>query len=98
MFQHEQGGQPSQAEIQPDGTFTLSTYSANDGARIGLNRVAVYCYESQNPSRASTRSAGEQSLGKLLIPQRYAMFSTSGLTAEVLPDSNEPFVFELTDN
>ncbi|RIK77937.1 MAG: hypothetical protein DCC67_12100 [Planctomycetota bacterium] len=97
MFQHEQGGQPSQAEIQPDGTFVLGTYEPGDGARIGRNQVAIYCYESQDPAKAAARSAGEQSLGRLLIPQRYAMLNTSGLSVEVKPEGNEPFVFNLTD-
>jgi hypothetical protein len=97
VFQHELGGQPSQADIQPDGSFVMGTFEAGDGARIGPNRVAIYCYESQDPARAAARKAGEQTLGRLLIPQRYAMFNTSGITVEVKPEANEPFVFELTD-
>lgn len=97
MFQPDKGGQPAQGEIRPDGTFVLWTMEPGDGARIGPNKVAVFCYESQDPSKAAERTAGEQSLGKLLIPAKYVTFNTSGLTAEVKPEANEPFVFELTD-
>ncbi len=97
LFQHATGGQPSQGEIQPDGSFEMATYVGGDGARTGPNNVSVYCYESQDPSRQATRKAGEQSLGRLLIPSRYAMSSTSGLTIDVKPEANEPFLFELVD-
>jgi hypothetical protein len=97
MFQHASGGQPSQGEIQPDGTFEMSTFDANDGARIGPNLVSIFCYESQDPARKAQRSAGEQSLGRLLIPRKYTLFSSSGLRVDVSPEKNDPFVFELQD-
>jgi hypothetical protein len=97
MFQHTSGGQPSQGEIQPDGTFEMSTFDANDGARIGPNLVSIFCYESQDPARKAQRSAGEQSLGRLLIPRKYTLFSSSGLRIDVSPNKNDPFVFELQD-
>ena len=87
-------GQPAQGEIQSGGTFSLSTFRPNDGAVIGSHKVRVACYESQRPS--ATKSPGEQSLGKLLIPTKYTLFDQSGLTAEVRADDNQAFVFELT--
>lgn len=86
-------GQPARGEIQSDGTFSLSTYRPGDGAVVGRHKVRVACYESQRPNAA--KLPGEQSLGKLLIPQKYTLFDESGLTAEVIADGNEPFVFEL---
>lgn len=32
-------GKPAQALIQPDGTFTMSTYGNNDGAVVGKHTV-----------------------------------------------------------
>jgi hypothetical protein len=87
-------GQPAQSEIQSDGTFELSTYRLHDGAVVGLHKVRVACYESQKPNAA--RPAGEQKLGKSMIPQKYTFFDQSGLTAEVKEGGNEPFVFELS--
>ena len=94
-FQAQQG-QPARGNIQPDGSFTLSTFREGDGAMVGLHQVRVTCYESQRPS-AGTAAAGEQSLGKLLIPQKYTFFDRSGLTADVKAGQDNTFVFELTD-
>jgi len=88
-------GQPAKGEIQPDGTFTLSTFAPNDGAIVGTHKVRIACYTSQDPNRQQP-TGGEQSLGQLLIPREYTMFDTSKLTAEVKPEGNEPLVFELT--
>ena len=38
MFQPP-SGQPAQGEIQPDGTFILSTYRLNDGVVLGKHKV-----------------------------------------------------------
>lgn len=87
-------GQPARGEIQSDGTFSLSTYRPGDGAVVGRHKVRVACYESQRPT--AVKPPGEQSLGKLLIPQKYTLFDESGLTADVRADSTAPLVFELT--
>jgi len=87
-------GQQARGEIQADGSFQLSTFSLNDGAVPGAFKVKVACYDSQNPKAA--KAAGEQGLGKLLIPRKFTTFNTSGLTADVKESGNEPFVFELT--
>lgn len=88
-----QKGQPARGEILSDGTFTLSTFKAGDGAAVGTHKVRVACYDSQRaPAQAG---GGEQSLGKLLIPVKYTVFDQSGLTANVKPTENAPFLFEL---
>ncbi len=92
-FQPSSGPQ-ARGEIQSDGTFQLSTLALNDGVVPGTHKVKVACYDSQNPKAA--KAAGEQGLGKLLIPRKYTTFNTSGLTADVKASGNEPFVFELT--
>ena len=87
------GGQPARGDIQPDGTFTLSTYRLNDGVVLGKHKVRVACYESQRPG--TVKAPGEQSLGKLLIPKKYTLLEQSGLTAEVHEGENPPLTFEL---
>jgi len=94
MFQ-PRSGQPAVGEIQPDGTFRLSTFALDDGAVVGIHKVRIACYESQRPG--TVKGPGEQSLGKLLIPLKYTFFDQSGLTAEVREDRTEPYVFELRD-
>jgi hypothetical protein len=86
-------GQPAQGNIQSDGTFTLSTYRLNDGAVVAKHKVRLACYESQKPG--APKAPGEQTLGKLLIPEKYTFYDQSGFTADVTEDRKEPFVFEL---
>jgi hypothetical protein len=69
----------------------LETPGREAGARIGVNKVRIASRET--PAGGDT----EMALGKSLIPERYGNFESSGLTAEVKPDGNEPFVFRLTD-
>lgn len=94
MFQPN-AGQPAQGEIQPDGTFTLSSFKPDDGAVIGTHRVSVLCFQGHDPAVIAKRQPGDQSsLGSSLLPLDYARGATSGLTAEVTPDM-EPLQFEL---
>jgi len=89
MFQPS-NGQPARGTIQTDGTFKLETPGEAEGARIGLNQVRI-------SSRETHADAGEIALGRMLIPERYNDFVTSGLTAEVKPADNDRFVFRLQD-
>jgi len=93
MFQPE-AGPPARGDIQPDGTFVLSTYGDGDGAIIGKHQVRITCYESQSPNAPPPDPNREPTLGKSLIPEKYARLHSSGLNAEV-KETNEPFVFEL---
>jgi hypothetical protein len=92
MFQPS-SGQPARGDIQPDGTFTLSTYRLNDGVVLGKHKVRIACYESMRPS--ADKGPGERTLGKPLVPTKYTVFDESGLTAEVDENSYE-FTFELS--
>jgi hypothetical protein len=75
-------------EIQPDGTYTLTTYSSGDGAPAGKYVVTI-----TGAMEADTRSYEEASAGKgtppkPLIDQKYSNRDTSGLTAEVTSGKN----------
>jgi hypothetical protein len=89
MFQPP-NGPPARADIVA-GAFKLETPGREAGARIGVNKVRIASRETPAGGDA------EMALGKSLIPDRYGDFESSGLTAEVKPDGNEPFVFRLTD-
>jgi hypothetical protein len=93
MFQHSQGGQPSVGEIAPDGSFVLSTSRPEDGAIVGTNKVRVTCYSSQSPEN---RDAGGDSLGTLLIPRKYTIFSSSGIEFDVPPEGLTDVTVELS--
>ena len=91
MFQPEQG-QAAQGEIQPDGTFQLSTYGPNDGAVPGHHKVSVRGFSTQ---KAGADGGDAGAPGRLLIPQQYTRFGMSGLSDDVKPGSTEPIVLEL---
>src|SRR5688572_2871703 len=58
-------GRGANGRIQPDGTFELRTFGKNDGATIGVHKVAVVAYDA--PANAGPESGS----GKLLVPKRY---------------------------
>lgn len=95
MFQPTRG-QPATGQIEPDGTFEMSSFRQGDGATVGPQKVRINCYSSQSPLEKSKPVVGERSIGALLIPRKYTSFDASGFTAEVLAEGNEPFEFRLT--
>jgi hypothetical protein len=92
LFQPDKGP-VAQGLIQSDGTFRLSTYSANDGAVLGPHHVQIACFETQS---VDTATQGEPGMRKPLIPLKYFRYDTSGLSVEVRKQ-NEPLKFELAD-
>lgn len=95
LFQPEVGP-PATGTIQPDGTFTLSTYTTGDGAVVGKNRVQVSCSDKQDPNAPKQTGNVEQTVGKSLIPQKYTNYSTSGLEIDVKPGMS-PVPLDLKD-
>lgn len=95
MFQSVEGGQPARGEIGADGAFALGTFRRGDGAIVGTHRVRVVCYSSQDPANAGKGPAGD-SLGRLLIPERYTSLGASGLTAEVPSGGLTEYTIELS--
>lgn len=84
-------GPPSFGKSDGDGTFKIEPNDRMKGARIGLNKVRI------SARVQPTNGESEVALGRLITPERYATFESSGLTAEVKPAGNEPFVFRLAD-
>lgn len=66
------GGRQSMGAIESDGTFTLGSYKADDGALIGSHRIAVVAREQVNATTA-----------KWFAPKKYSNYQSSGLTAEI---------------
>jgi len=76
--------------LQPDGTFTLTTFRAGDGAVPGTYRVTIHSYLSEPASSDDDQNPGEY---VWRIPQRYGDPSRSGLTADVSPEAQQPLEF-----
>jgi hypothetical protein len=80
-------GRTSSGEISSDGTFKLSTYSVDDGAIVGENKVAVFVGTSSELDNPPTV--------KSPIPERYSSASTSGLSFEVKARTTNEFSIAL---
>jgi hypothetical protein len=80
-FEAEAAGEhgSSMGEIQPDGSFKLSTFGADDGAIPGKYRIAITPPSSPDPDKPPPKSK---------IPAKYESFDTSGLTQEIKPGTN----------
>jgi hypothetical protein len=80
-------GRASSGTIQPDGTFTMSTYEQGDGAQVGTHPVVV------NPVPPDEYQAGPKPIP---IPERYSRAGTSGFTFEVKPGEDNFLEINLT--
>jgi hypothetical protein len=98
---------PATGEIQ-DGYYTLTTLSPGDGAIPGQYKVTVTAKNVDTSKVLATvqqkggggrqhEIAKAQSLAKSVIPAKYSLDTTSGLTATVAEQSNK-IPFELTEN
>jgi len=96
LFQPEHGP-PARGEIQPDGTFRLSTFGTNDGAVLGTHRVQIACNESQDPNAPPPNPDVEVARGESLIPEKYSNYATSGITFEVEDEGTQRFDRDLSD-
>lgn len=83
--------------LDSQGRYTLSTYGNGDGAIVGTHRVGIVARQpTTGPVNKEAVAAGLVPDVPSLIPNRYASPGTSGLRAEVQPDSNT-INFELED-
>jgi len=92
-----EAGSPATGEIQPDGSFSLSTYGNSDGAIVGTHQVAVVATEVDAGVTNATPANTEMKVAKSMIPKKYTSFSTSELTVEVVAGGENQFTLELND-
>lgn len=85
-------GESAVGEIQPDGTYTLSTFKEKDGAIPGAHKVMIVA-NTGDPTKMP--SSPGYVAPKELVPQKYASLDTSGLEATVSKDKKTPYDFEL---
>jgi hypothetical protein len=81
-------GRSSSGEVQPDGTFEMSTYQPGDGAQVGSHPVVV----TPVPQDVAIPPGAK----RVPIPERYQRAGTSGLTAEVKPGEDNSVELTLT--
>jgi hypothetical protein len=75
------------AKVEPDGSFKLTTYEANDGAPAGEYRVTVELWLSSGRGDEGPTSR---------LPAKFANPESSGLTATVTAGPNELKPFTVT--
>ncbi len=73
------GGREAHADIQPDGSFTLTTFTKDDGALQGTHRVAV---------------TGSLPGGRDRVPLRFQNYNSSQLEVEVV-DGKTDYTLDL---
>ncbi len=79
-------------QIQPDGTYKLSTFNEGDGAVPGHAKVFVVA-NTADPTLMPGSSPGYKT-PKDLVPKKYSNSATSGLEANVTKDG-PPIDFDL---
>jgi len=92
-FTPDNMGPTASGTINSDGTYSLSTYTKDDGATIGTHKVAVIAKEEQTNFEANAVPTD----GRRLIPDKYFLEVTSGLTADVKAGEENEINFELTE-
>lgn len=86
IFFPEFGAKIGQGQIQPDGSYELTTYESGDGALLGKHQVAII---SERDMEGVLPEDAEADQEPSLIPTKYNLQKTSGLTAEVKEGGNE---------
>lgn len=84
MFHPKKEGNPATGEIRSDGSYTLTTYRAHDGAVLGEHVVTILPAGAEGAPPPLPGAEAEQSG----IPERYTDAKTSPLRAEVKPGEN----------
>jgi hypothetical protein len=92
-------GTSAYGQTDAEGKFTLTTFTADDGAAPGPQKIAVTKVQETTHPTSSAPPAFRHGAGapqpKWLIPYWYANPETSGLTAEVKDGENDEIVVEL---
>lgn len=86
---------PAIGEIQPDGTYQLSTFNPDDGALPGDYQVVITSFDNEPTAEEHAEGAERKSA----IPEKYSNAVTSGLMQKIDASSSAPITanFELTD-
>ncbi|HEV7278682.1 MAG TPA: carboxypeptidase-like regulatory domain-containing protein [Pirellulaceae bacterium] len=100
MSQVPGSGNAARAVTNADGTFNLTTFKDNDGARPGSYKAIVKKTDLKNQG-AANESLVEESLGARpvqeveLLPAKYGALQTTPFDVEVKPEMELPLKLEL---
>jgi len=107
ILQFAQHDKASFARTNSAGEFSLGTYEANDGALAGEALITVTKWEqlpmsnalvAGDPGYDPSKAYVAEKEPKLLVPQKYTNFKTSGLKVIIEPSkTNPPLNLELND-
>jgi hypothetical protein len=91
-------GQNATGQIEPDGSYVMTTFNTADGAILGQHVVAVVVREkgSENQGKPKADSTIDYSMPKIVTPSKYASVDTSPLRCTVKEGDNT-FDIELKD-
>jgi len=78
------GGRPSDADLDENGRFTLTSFKPADGAALGVHKIAVFANEQLDGVRT-----------KWHAPKKYSYYQTSELSKEITGPTDD-LVIELT--
>lgn len=86
----DEPGKPGAAKIQPDGTFTVSTYGNGDGAVIGTHKITYIAPPPRQMNEQEDVSSGTPSNStEKPVPSPFAGMVTEQQTVEVESGTNE---------
>ncbi len=91
-----QGGRQARGDIQPDGSFRLTTLRKKDGAQKGAYNIIVIAmapHPGEPPSREEIEAAGGMIRREYVVPERFTSPETSGLSDTV--DDNHSGVMDI---
>ena len=71
LFTPVEQGKPAAGPIQTDGSFVLSSYSLNDGAKPGKHRLMIMTYASKRADRAPAQAEAPRTRTAWVPPQDY---------------------------
>lgn len=86
LFRSKDGKWTASGRTDTDGKYKLTTFNPGDGAPAGEYLVSVTAFESPSAAEDEEKPAPPP---KLLIPAKYRLPETSGLTAVVEQKENE---------
>ena len=89
LFVPDGGGPTAEANINPDGSYTLGTYYMNDGAILGKFKVMITAFTQPKGGTGLPEDAINGNTASVsLIPEIYGDLEKSGLTATVEDKDN----------
>lgn len=91
-FIPENGGTSATGEIQPDGSFKLTTFRSGDGAILGKHKIVIVAMQDNKDTLPEARSP----LPPPIVPIKYTSPATSTLF-ETVEDKENNFTLDLKD-